>query len=84
MVSDLKEGGTFLLNCPWTRRGYDETCSGDDEAAMLAKKHIKFYTIDAIDLGREGRHGQPHQHHHAGRVLQDWPTSSPTSRLTST
>ena len=49
MVSDLKDGGTFLLNSPWT----DEELEKELPASMkniIAKKHIKFYNIDAIDI----------------------------------
>ena len=49
MLSTLKDGGTFLLNCPWS----DEELDANLPASMkqqLAKKHVKFYTIDAIDL----------------------------------
>ena len=49
MVSSLKDGGTFLLNCQWS----DEELDAQLPASMkqlLAKKHIKFYAIDAIDL----------------------------------
>ena len=49
MLSTLKDGGTFLLNCQWS----DEELDANLPASMkqqLAKKHIKFYAIDAIDL----------------------------------
>ena len=49
MLSTLKDGGTFLLNCQWS----DEELEANLPASMkqqLAKKHIKFYAIDAIDL----------------------------------
>ena len=52
MVSALKNGGTFLLNSPWTA----EEMNAQLPAAMkqaLAKKKAKFYTIDAIKLARE-------------------------------
>ena len=49
MLSTLKDGGTFLLNCQWS----DEEREANLPASMkqmIAKKHIKFYAIDAIDL----------------------------------
>ena len=49
MLSTLKDGGTFLLNCQWS----DEELEANLPASMkqmIAKKHIKFYAIDAIDL----------------------------------
>ena len=52
MLSTLKDGGTFLLNCQWS----DEELDANLPASMkqqLAKKHIKFYAIDAIDLAQK-------------------------------
>ena len=53
MVSDLKEGGTFLLNAPWTKM---EDLERELPARMkntLAKKKAKFYVIDAIKIAEE-------------------------------
>ena len=54
MISDVKPGGTFLLDCPWT----DEELEAHLPASVksyIAKNNIKFYTINAtklaIDLG---------------------------------
>ena len=52
MVDDIKEGGTFLLNCHWT----PEQLDAELPAAMkqtIAKKHIKLYTIDALKIVNE-------------------------------
>jgi len=49
MLSTLKDGGTFLLNCQWKDEELDEHLPASMKQ-MLAKKHIKFYAIDAIDL----------------------------------
>ena len=49
MLSTLKDGGTFLLNCQWTDEELDAHLPASMKQ-MLAKKHIKFYAIDAIDL----------------------------------
>ncbi|MBP3372039.1 MAG: pyruvate:ferredoxin (flavodoxin) oxidoreductase, partial [Clostridia bacterium] len=49
MVSDLKDGGTFLLNCPWTVEQMETELPAEMKQA-LAKKNINFYTIDAIDI----------------------------------
>ncbi|MCI8435737.1 MAG: pyruvate:ferredoxin (flavodoxin) oxidoreductase [Clostridia bacterium] len=49
MVSDLKDGGVFLLNSPWS----PEQMDAELPAAMknaIAKKHLKFYTIDALKI----------------------------------
>ena len=69
MLSALKDGGVFLLNSPWTAAEMEEQLPASMKQA-LAKKHAKFYTVDAIKLAPRGRHGRPHQHHHAGGVLQ--------------
>ena len=49
MVSDLKEGGVFLLNSPWTEEEMDKELPASMKN-IIAKKHIKFYNIDAIDI----------------------------------
>ncbi|MBQ8074073.1 MAG: pyruvate:ferredoxin (flavodoxin) oxidoreductase [Clostridia bacterium] len=52
MVTPLREGGIFLLNCQWSKDELNERLP----AAMknkLAKKHAKFYIINAIDLARK-------------------------------
>ena len=52
MVSALKDGGTFLLNSPWTAEEMEKELPASMKQA-LAKKHAKFYTIDAIKLAKE-------------------------------
>ena len=50
VLAGLKKGGTFLLNCTWDDAALEEHLP----AAMkqyIAKNKIKFYTIDATDLG---------------------------------
>ena len=50
VLAGLKKGGTFLLNCTWDDAALEEHLP----AAMkqyIAKNNIKFYTIDATDLG---------------------------------
>ena len=52
MVDDIKDGGVFLLNCHWT----PEQLDSELPAAMkqsIAKKHIKFYTINALKIVTE-------------------------------
>lgn len=52
MVHNLKDGGTFLLNCGWG----PEELETHLPAAMrrsLAQKHAKLYTIDAISIARD-------------------------------
>ena len=52
MVSALKQGGTFLLNCPWTAEELDAQLPATMKQ-LLAKKEAKLYTIDAIKLARQ-------------------------------
>ena len=52
MVKDLKDGGTFLLNCPWDLQGLEENLPASMKRA-LAEKHAKLYTIDAISIARK-------------------------------
>ena len=52
MVKNLKEGGTFLLNCPWDAEGLEKNLPASMKRA-LAAKHARFYTIDAIRIARE-------------------------------
>ena len=52
MLSDLKPGGTFLLNTLWNAEELNEKLP----AAMrryIAKNNIQFYTIDATHIARE-------------------------------
>lgn len=52
MLSDIKDGGTFLLNAPWT----DEEMETNLPASMkkfIADKHLKFYVIDAEKVAEE-------------------------------
>ena len=49
MVSELKPGGTFLLNCQWKPEDL-ETHLPVDVKRYLAKNNIKFYIIDATDI----------------------------------
>ena len=49
MVSSLKDGGVFLLNCQWKADELDAHLPASMKQ-LLAKKHARFYIIDAIDL----------------------------------
>ncbi len=49
MVSSLKDGGVFLLNCQWKPEELDEHLPASMKQA-LAKKNARLYIIDAIDL----------------------------------
>ncbi|MEG2087584.1 MAG: pyruvate:ferredoxin (flavodoxin) oxidoreductase [Angelakisella sp.] len=52
MVSDIKPGGTFLLNCGWSTDELNERLPGCVKRT-IANNNIKFYTIDGIAIGRE-------------------------------
>ena len=54
MISDVKPGGTFLLDCPWSDEELDAHIPASVKS-YIAKNNVKFYTINAtklaIDLG---------------------------------
>ena len=52
MVSDVKPGGTFLLNCQWTDKELDKHLPGQVKK-YIAKNNIKFYTINGVKIGKE-------------------------------
>ncbi|WP_293008479.1 MULTISPECIES: pyruvate:ferredoxin (flavodoxin) oxidoreductase [unclassified Oscillibacter] len=52
MVRNLKEGGTFLLNCAWDEEGLEKNLPASMKRA-LAEKKAKLYIIDAIGIARE-------------------------------
>ena len=52
LAKDIREGGVFLLNCGYDAAGLEAHLP----AAMkrqLARKHVRFYTIDAVSIARE-------------------------------
>ncbi len=51
MVKNLKEGGTFLLNCIWDMEGLEKNLPASMKRA-LAQKRVRFYTINATDIAR--------------------------------
>ena len=50
MVTDLKEGGKFLLNCEWDNVADLGANLPASMKRLLAKKHAKLYVIDAIKI----------------------------------
>jgi pyruvate-ferredoxin/flavodoxin oxidoreductase len=58
MLSDLKPGGVFLLNCLWAPEELDAALPASVKA-YIAKNNIQFYTINATALAekimRDGR-----------------------------
>ncbi|MCF0247980.1 MAG: pyruvate:ferredoxin (flavodoxin) oxidoreductase, partial [Synergistes sp.] len=54
IVSELKEGGTILLNCPWKPEELTEKIPADIRR-KLARKKAKLYTINAVEIAE--KHG---------------------------
>ena len=52
MVQDLKDNGTFLLNCSWNMEELEKHLPGQVKKYMYDHK-INFYTIDGFKLGKE-------------------------------
>ncbi|MDF2544114.1 MAG: nifJ2, partial [Herbinix sp.] len=52
MVQELKDGGSFLLNCGWTMEEIEKHLPGQVKR-YIAEHNIKFYTIDGISIGKE-------------------------------
>lgn len=52
MVQDLKDNGTFLLNCEWDLAGLEENLPGQVKK-YIADHNISLYTIDGIKIGKE-------------------------------
>jgi len=49
LLAGIKEGGTFVLNCPWTNDELEQHLP-PALRRTIAEKHLKFYTIDAVKL----------------------------------
>ncbi len=52
MVSDIKPGGTFLLNTIWDMEALEKHLPGQVKR-YLATNNVKFYTIDGVKIGEE-------------------------------
>ncbi len=52
MVQDLKDGGSFLLNCAWTSDELEAELPGQVKKYIYDHK-INLYTIDGFKLGKE-------------------------------
>jgi len=52
VIKGLKEGGTFVLNCKWNKDELDANLPASMKK-YIADRKIKFYTINATDLGVE-------------------------------
>ena len=53
MVSDVKPGGVFLLNCPWTKTEEFEAHIPGQVKRYIAENNIQFYVIDGVQIGKE-------------------------------
>ena len=52
MVSDVKPGGVFLLNCSWDAKELETQLPGQVKK-YIADNNIQFYTIDGVKIGKE-------------------------------
>lgn len=52
IVTDLKDGGNFLLNCHWTDEELDANLPAKVKR-YIAEHNIGFYTIDAVKIAKE-------------------------------
>ena len=52
IVSDLKDGKTFLLNCSWNKEELEERLPKSMKK-YIYEHNIKFYTIDATGIAKE-------------------------------
>ncbi len=53
MLSSLKDGGTFLFNCPWTELDELEKRIPAEVKRKLAQKKAAFFVIDGTKLAKE-------------------------------
>ncbi|HYH03640.1 MAG TPA: pyruvate:ferredoxin (flavodoxin) oxidoreductase, partial [Bacillota bacterium] len=52
MLSNIKDGGIFLLNSPWSAEEMEEKLPASMKQ-VIAQKHLKFYNIDAVKIAGE-------------------------------
>ncbi|MFP4475753.1 MAG: pyruvate:ferredoxin (flavodoxin) oxidoreductase [Desulfatibacillaceae bacterium] len=52
VLEGIKEGGTFVLNSPWTAEEMGEELPATLRRT-LARKKVKFYTIDAVSIAQD-------------------------------
>ncbi len=52
ILDGIKEGGTFLLNCVWDKKGL-ETELPASLKRIIAAKEVSFFTINAVDLAKK-------------------------------
>ena len=64
LTEDIKDGGIFLLNCPWPAEELEHRLPAKMKRD-LASKHAQFYIIDAAKLAKEIGLGK-----HTNNILQ--------------
>ena len=52
LLKGIKNGGTFVLNCPWKPEELEEKLPASLRRS-IAKKNINFYVIDAVNIASE-------------------------------
>ncbi|HEX2695632.1 MAG TPA: pyruvate:ferredoxin (flavodoxin) oxidoreductase, partial [Acidobacteriota bacterium] len=52
ILEGIREGGTFLINCPWSAAEVFEHLTEDMQRTIIDKK-IKVYAIDALKIAKE-------------------------------
>jgi pyruvate-ferredoxin/flavodoxin oxidoreductase len=52
LLAEIKDGGTFVLNCPWDLDGLNEHLPASLKRT-IAEKSLRFYTIDAVKIAGE-------------------------------
>jgi pyruvate-ferredoxin/flavodoxin oxidoreductase len=52
LLAGIKDKGIFVLNCPWTGKELEEHLPASLKRT-IARKHLKFYTIDAVKIAGE-------------------------------
>lgn len=57
VLEGIRDGGTFLLNSPWTLEQMEKRLPGSMKRA-IARKKLKFYNIDAVKIAVEVGLGQ--------------------------
>lgn len=50
VLEGIKEGGTFLLNSPWSLEDMEKNIPGDVRRTIADKK-LKFFNVDAVQIG---------------------------------
>ena len=52
LLKGIKDGGIFVLNCPWSPKELDEKIPAPIKRT-IAKKKIDFYIIDAVEIAHD-------------------------------